>query len=76
MFTKSCTILFAEPSSSTCFEESHLTLCPAYDLHHLTQMFPDKDSIYLQQVLQDSGSVSKAVAKILGEEETLPMHGM
>lgn len=39
-------------------------------------MFPDKDSIYLQQVLQDSGSVSKAVAKILGEEETLPMHGM
>lgn len=69
-------MLFAEPSSSRCFGESHLTLCPASDLHHLTQMFPDKDSIYLQQVLQDCGSVNKAVAKILGDEETLPMHGM
>ena len=33
-------------------------------------MFPANDIAYLKQVLEDCGTVSHAVAKLLGDEET------
>ena len=40
-------------------------------------MFPANDIAYLKQVLEDCGTVSHAVAKILGDEETpSSVHGM
>lgn len=40
-------------------------------------MFPANDIAYLKQVLEDCGTVSRAVGKILGDEETpSSVHGM
>lgn len=45
------------------------------DLHQLKQIFPENDVIYLERVLENCGTVTNAVAEILGDKES-STHGM
>ncbi|CAH3133720.1 unnamed protein product [Porites lobata] len=73
-FTSSAPSTSSSTGSSSSASNEGSTLCPSQttssDLHQLTQMFPANDITYLKQVLEDCGTVSHAVAKILGDEET------
>ena len=48
--------------------------CPAQttptDLHQLKQIFPENDVTYLEKVLENCGTVTNAVAEILGDKES------
>ena len=46
------------------------------DLHQLKQIFPENDITYLEKVLENCGTVTNAVAEILGDKETSSTHGM
>jgi len=42
----------------------------------LKQIFPENDVAYLEKVLESCGTVTNAVAEILGDKETSSTHGM
>ena len=69
--------LIAGSSTDTTGERS--TQCSAQttptDLHHLKQIFPENDITYLEKVLENCGTVTNAVAEILGDKES-STHGM
>lgn len=69
--------LSGKTASATSTDESATSPSesPSCDLNHLKEMFPENDLPYLKRVLDDSGSVSQAVTKILLEGEASSISG-